>query len=326
MSIYSYIGRMNVMGHNHDHSHTQNKKVLLLAFIFITGFMIVEAIGGFLTNSLALLSDAGHMLSDSISLGLALLAFIIAERAATAAKTYGYKRIEILASTVNGLTLILIAVYIIYEAIGRFANPPEVATLGMLIISSLGLIVNIVVAWMMMRGSDTKENLNMRGAYLHVLSDILGSVGAIVAALLMMGFGWQWADPLASVIVAVLVLRSGILLTKSSVHVLMENSPKNVDVEAIVRKIADKDGVRDVADVHVWTVTSGLNAFTCRVAVDGKMTVSESSAILDDIEHELQHANIQHTTIQLVDAATLTESNLWCDVEVEASHDHHHHH
>ncbi len=314
------------MGHEHNHSHTQNKKVLMLAFIFITGFMIVEAIGGFLTNSLALLSDAGHMLSDSISLGLALLAFIIAEKAATAAKTYGYKRIEILASTVNGLTLILIAGYIIYEAIGRFANPPEVATIGMLIISIIGLVVNIIVAWMMMRGADTKENLNMRGAYLHVISDMLGSVGAIIAALLMMGFGWKWADPLASVIVAVLVLRSGILLTKSSVHILMENTPKNVDIEAIVQMITEKDGVHGVSDVHVWTVTSGLNAFTCRVAVEGKMTVSESNTLLHDIEHELQHANIQHTTIQLVDEAVLTDSMLWCDVKADTSHDHHHHH
>ena len=156
------------MGHEHNHSHTNNKKVLFLAFLIITSFMIIEAVGGFITNSLALLSDAGHMLSDSISLGLALVAFIIAEKAATAAKTYGYKRIEIIASTVNGVTLILIGGYIIYEAIGRFANPPEVATIGMLIISTIGLLVNIVVAWMMMRGADTKDNLNMRGAYLHV--------------------------------------------------------------------------------------------------------------------------------------------------------------
>lgn len=326
MNIYSYIERLIFMGHEHSHSHTQNKKVLLFSFIFITSFMIIEAIGGFLTNSLALLSDAGHMLSDSISLGLALLAFIIAEKAATAAKTYGYKRIEILASTVNGLTLIFIALYIIYEAIGRFANPPEVATMGMLIISIIGLIVNIVVAWMMMRGADTKDNLNMRGAYLHVLSDMIGSVGAIVAALLMMGFGWQWADPLASVIVAILVFRGGITLTKSSLHVLMENTPKNVDVEAIVQMITEKEGVQGIADVHVWTVTSGLNAFTCRLAVDGKMTVSESSELVHEIEHELLHANIQHTTIQLVDEATQTDSILWCNVKADASHDHHHHH
>ena len=314
------------MGHEHNHSHTNNKKVLFWSFLIITSFMIIEAVGGFVTNSLALLSDAGHMLSDSISLGLALVAFIIAEKAATAAKTYGYKRIEILASTVNGITLIVIAGYIIYEAIGRFANPPEVATIGMLIISSIGLLVNIVVAWMMMRGADTKDNLNMRGAYLHVLSDMLGSVGAIAAALLMIGFGWQWADPLASVIVAILVFRSGVSLTKSSVHILMENTPKNVDVEAIVQMIKAKEGVYDVADVHVWTVTSGLNAFTCRIAVDGQMRVSETNALLHDIEHELLHANIQHTTIQLIDATKQTDLQTWCDVKGEATHDHHHHH
>lgn len=178
------------MGHNHDHSHDHthgaNKKVLIVSFIIITSYMIVEAIGGYLTNSLALLSDAGHMLSDSISLAIALLAFIVGEKAASYSKTYGYKRFEILAAVLNGVTLILIALFIFYEAIERFTNSPEVATTGMLIISIIGLLINILVAWIMMRGSDTKDNLNMRGAYLHVLSDMLGSVGAIVAALLIM--------------------------------------------------------------------------------------------------------------------------------------------
>ena len=184
---------------HHNHSHGANKKVLLISFIIITTYMIVEAIGGFVTNSLALISDAGHMLSDSVALGIALAAFILGEKAANQSKTYGYKRFEILAAVLNGITLMLIAVFIFYEAINRFANPPEVATTGMLIISSIGLLVNILVAWIMMRGGDTEENLNMRGAYLHVLSDMLGSVGAIIAALLMMFFGFGWADPLASV-------------------------------------------------------------------------------------------------------------------------------
>src|SRR5699024_4582684 len=199
------------MGHHHDHDHTHgaNKKVLLISFLLIASYMLIEAIGGFLTNSLALLADAGHMLSDAISLAIALMAFKLGERLASTRKTYGYKRFEILAALFNGLTLIIIALWIFYEAIQRFANPPEVATTGMLIVSVIGLLVNIVVAWIMMRGADVEENLNMRGAYLHVISDMLGSIGAITAALLIMFFGWGWADPLASVIVAALVLRSG---------------------------------------------------------------------------------------------------------------------
>lgn len=228
--------------HGHDHTHGANKKVLLISFLIITTYMIVEAIGGFLTNSLALLADAGHMLSDSISLAIALIAFKLGEKAASKSKTFGYKRFEILAAVLNGVTLIVIALFIFYEAIQRFANPPEVATTGMLIVSSIGLAVNIIVAWIMMRGSDVEGNLNMKGAYLHVISDMLGSVGAIAAALLIMIFGWGWADPLASVIVAILVLRSGYFVSKSGLHVLMEGVPQNVDLDEILQTIRNEEG------------------------------------------------------------------------------------
>src|SRR5690606_28489475 len=247
-------------------------KVLLISFIIITLYMIVEAIGGLLTNSLALLADAGHMLSDAISLGIALLAFKLGEKAVNYSKTYGYKRFEILAAVLNGVTLVLIAIYIFYEAIERFQNPPEVASTGMLIIASIGLLVNILVAWIMMRGGDVEENLNMRGAYLHVISDMLGSIGAIIAALLIIFFGWGWADPLASVIVAVLVLRSGYYVTKSGLHVLMEGTPKNVDIEKVVQTISRANGIKAVHDLHVWSITSGLNALSCHAVVDDDMS------------------------------------------------------
>src|SRR5699024_1265049 len=174
-----------------------------------------EAIGGYVTNRLYLLADEGHMLRDAISLGIALLAFTLGAKVANHSKTYGYKRFEILAAVLNGLTLIIVALFIFYDAIGRFQNPPKVASTGLLVIATIGLLVNILVAWIMMRGGDVEESLNMRGAYLHVISDMLGSSGAIAAALLIMFFGWGWADPLASVIVAVLVLRSGYFVTKS---------------------------------------------------------------------------------------------------------------
>lgn len=316
------------MGHNHDHGHDHthgaNKKVLLLSFIIITSYMVIEAIGGFLTNSLALLSDAGHMLSDSISLAIALLAFIFGEKAASFSKTYGYKRFEILAAVLNGVTLILIALFIFYEAIERFANPPEVATTGMLIISVIGLLINIVVAWMMMRGGDTEDNLNMRGAFLHVLSDMLGSVGAIIAALVIMFFGWGWADPLASVIVALLVLRSGYFVTKSAIHVLMEGTPSNVDVQEIIQIMEQTEGVQSIHDLHIWTITSGTNALSCHAVVDDQLNIGESEHILREIEHNLEHKGIKHITIQLETAANRHDESILCNLKSEPVHHDHH--
>ncbi|MFC7680580.1 cation diffusion facilitator family transporter [Paenibacillus sp. GCM10028914] len=313
--------------HGHNHVHTNNKKVLLISFAIISVYMLVEAAGGFITNSLALLSDAGHMLSDSIALGIALLAFTIGEKAVNTGKTYGYRRFEILAATLNGITLIGVALYIFYEAIDRFINPPEVATMGMLIISIIGLLINVLVAWIMMRGSDTENNLNMRGAYLHVLSDMLGSVGAIAAALLMMFFGWGWADPLASVIVAALVLRSGYFVTKSSLHVLMEGAPQNVDLNDIVQTIQKVDGVKRVHDVHIWSITSSLNALTAHIVVDGSKTIYETEAILHTIEHLLEHKDIQHTTLQVESENHIHDNSLLCTVKASApdAHAHHHH-
>jgi len=308
--------------HGHDHTHGANKKVLLLSFIIITGYMVVEAIGGFLTNSLALLSDAGHMLSDSISLGIAMLAFMFGEKAASYSKTYGYKRFEILAAVLNGITLIGIALFIFYEAIERFTNPPEVATTGMLIISIIGLFVNILVAWIMMRGSDTKDNLNIRGAFLHVLSDMLGSVGAIVAALLIMFFGWGWADPLASVIVALLVVRSGYHVTKASIHVLMEGTPSNVDVQEIIQLIEQTDGIESIHDLHIWTITSGTNALSCHAVVNDQLKIAESEHILRKIEHNLQHKGIKHVTIQLETSLHRHDNSILC--KLENDHEHHH--
>ncbi|MDF2067370.1 cation diffusion facilitator family transporter [Bacillus sp. Cr_A10] len=315
------------MGNSHNHAHGENKKVLLISFLIITIYMIVEAVGGYITNSLALLSDAGHMLSDAVSLGVALLAFTFSEKAANASKTYGYKRFEVLAAVLNGVTLILIAFFIFYEAIERFTNPPEVATTGMLVISSIGLAVNILVAWIMMRGSDTKENLNMRGAFLHVISDMLGSIGAIIAALLIMFFGWGWADPLASVIVAALVLRSGYYVTQASLHVLMEGTPQNVSVNDIVKIIEQTKGIMGVHDLHIWSITSGLNALSCHVVVEGQMTIVEGEKLLRKMEHDLEHKNIQHVTIQLESTAHKCDNSILCTAkaDVSAAHAHHHH-
>ena len=309
------------MSQEHSHTHGANKKTLMISFIIITVYMIIEAIGGFLTNSLALLADAGHMLSDSISLGVGLLAFILGEKAADYSKTYGYKRFEILAAVFNGVTLVLIAIYIFYEAYQRFANPPEVASTGMLIIATIGLLVNILVAWLLMRGGDTKENLNIRAAFLHVLGDLLGSVGAIIAALMIIFFNWGWADPLASVIVAVLVLISGWRVTKDSIHVLMEGTPKNVEIDAVIRTIERIPGVNNMHDLHVWSITSGQNALSCHVVVDGTIPIQESEEILRTIEQKLEDENIGHATIQMESENHPHKNSVMCKDE-NPEHEH----
>ncbi|MBF0659092.1 cation transporter [Psychrobacter sp. NG25] len=323
------------------------QRTLLFSFIIITGYMFVEAIGGWLTGSLALLSDAGHMLSDAIALGATLMAFKIGERAATHQKTFGYKRFEILVATVNGATLIIIALMIFYEAIKRFNAPPEIATQGMLIIATIGMLVNILVAWLMHRGSnrgkahghsyeendtkainnttDTKEpvNLNMQSAYLHVLSDLMGSVAAIIAALLMMSFGWVWADAAASIIVAILILFSGYRVVRDSVHILMEGTPTGIALITVEQTLIAHPQVQKVHDLHVWSITSGLNALSCHVVVDGEMNIHESSLLIANLEQRLLTLGIHHATIQVESSShpqTKSHSDaLVCDISEQAT-------
>lgn len=260
--------------------------------------MIVEIIGGVLTNSLALLSDAGHMLSDAISLAVALAAFKMGEKAADSARTFGYRRFEILAAVFNGVTLIVIAVFIVVEAAGRFVNPPEVATTGMLIIAALGLIINIIVAKILMSG-DTHDNLNMKGALLHVFGDLLGSVAAIVAALSIMFFGWGFMDPLASVIVAILIAVSAFRILRQSLNVLMEGVPENIDVDTVINTINNIEGVEDAHHLHVWSISSGMNAMSIHVVVNGTLNVHETQKIIHRIDEKMKHENIEHVTVQV---------------------------
>ena len=342
----------NQDAHDHDSHLEQNtaprdtkgyQRTLLISFVIITGYMFIEAIGGLLTGSLALLSDAGHMLSDAIALGATLMAFKIGEKAATHQKTFGYKRFEIIVATVNGATLVIIALMIFYEAIKRLNSPPEIATQGMLIIATIGMLINILVAWLMHRGSrsgdsghshgekqnssDAKEpvNLNMQSAYLHVLSDLMGSVAAIVAALLMMGFGWVWADAAASVIVAVLILVSGYRVVRDSVHVLMEGTPKDISLDAVKERLLDHKQVEKIHDLHIWSITSGLNALSCHVVVDGEMSITQASVLISELEQRLQDLGISHATIQVESLShpqTMAHSDmLVCDISERAVSD-----
>ena len=310
------------MSQHHDHTHGANKKVLKFSFIIISVYMVVELAGGIWTNSLALLSDAGHMLSDSISLGVGLLAFTFGEKVSNYSKTYGYKRFEILAAVFNGVTLILIALYIFYEAYKRFSQPPDIASSGMLIIAFIGLLVNILVAWLFMRGGDTEENLNVRAAFLHVLGDLLGSIGAITAALLIMFFGWSWADPLASVLVAILVLFSGWRVTREALHVLMEGVPRNVDINQIIEAVKGVPGIINIHDLHVWSITSGNNALSMHAVVHGDMTINEGQKILEELQQVLQNHGIQHVTIQMENEDHLHDESILCQMDQDQSGHH----
>lgn len=282
------------MGHHHDH-HTANTKVLFWSFIAIFTFMIVEAIGGWLTNSLALLSDAGHMLSDAAALGLSLLAFKIGTKQATDYKTYGYRRFEIIAAFINGMTLLMISLIIFYEAYQRFLEPPNVSA-SMMIIAFIGLLVNLLVAWLLMRG-DSSENLNIRSALLHVFGDLLGSVGALTAGIFIYLFNWNLADPIASVIVAVLILMSGFKITKDALHILMEGKPEELDVEELKDTLLSLDGVKRIHDVHVWSITNEFPMMTCHLviedAIDRDELLERATMV---IEEKFQ---ISHSTIQL---------------------------
>lgn len=283
--------------HSHSHSHKANKKALAISFILIAGFMFIEFIGGYLTNSLALISDAGHMLSDAVALGLSLSALIFGARAATSSKTYGYKRFEILAALLNGIVLVLLAVFIFKEAIERLSAPPHVIGKGMMIISVIGLLINIVVAWILYSQGSTKENLNVRSAFLHVIGDLLGSVGAIVAAVLIMLYGWYIADPIASMVVSVLVLYSGWNVLKESVNILMEAKPANIDFEEVIELLKSIDGVEDIHDLHIWMITSDFTSMTVHLHVKAD---ADRDQILGLAKHAIyEKYGIKHVTIQI---------------------------
>ena len=257
--------------------------------------MIVEFFGGLFTNSLALMADAGHMLTDVAALGLSLFALWFSTRPATAKKTYGFLRVEILAAFFNGVTLVIISLVIFYEAYYRILNPPEVKSGVMLLIAALGLIINLMSAYFLHRSHLT--NLNVRGAFIHVVGDALGSVGAIVAGLLMLFKNWYLADPLISIMVALLILYSSWQLVRDSVDILLEGTPTHIDLELVRSTLCKVEGVESVHDLHIWTLTSGVHAMSCHAVLCGKedrhLVLEQLSAIVRS------RFKVEHTTIQL---------------------------
>lgn len=283
------------MGHGHSHTPAgKSKKRLIIVLALTTSYLVAEVLGGLLTHSLALLADAGHMLTDVAGLGLALMAIQFAERPATPERTYGFYRVEILAALANSVVLIGISTYILYEAYQRFRNPPEVQSGAMLAVAAVGLIVNLVGIYLLRSAS--KESLNMKGAYYEAMSDLLTSIGVIVAATVMLTTGWYYADPIISAGIGLFILPRTWLLLKDAVGVLLEGTPSDVNLASLRESIAGVAGVESVHDLHVWSLTSGVNAMSVHaVLADHAMHDEVLAAVQKRVnqDYKIAHATVQ---------------------------------
>lgn len=293
---------MHGPGHSHEgHAHgvdldrSGSKRALKLTLALTTAFLAVEVVGGVISGSLALLADAAHMLSDSLSLGVALFAAWLAGRPGGPSRTFGYRRAEILAALFNGVTLVAISIWIFIEAGIRFGDPPEVEAGLMLVVAAVGLVVNLAAARILHARSE--ESLNVSAAMRHVIADVLGSIGVIVAALVILATGWEYADPAISVAIGVLILVSSWSILRDSVQILLEGSPPGTDVGEVGRAMASMPGVSQVHDLHVWTITSGFTALAAHVVV-GEET--DCHAKRRELEEMLRSRfGLDHTTLQV---------------------------
>ena len=287
------------MGHHHGHSCTphraRNKRRLAVVLVLTALYMVAEVVGGWFSGSLALLADAGHMFSDAAALGLSLFAAWIAERPPTPTLSYGYYRAEILAALANAATLIAISIFVFIEAAGRLLAPEPVAGPLMMAVAAGGLCVN--VAGLAMLHAGKSDSLNIHGAWLHLLTDALGSVAALLAAALIWRFGWSWADPVASILIGILVIYSAWDLLKESIAILMQSAPRRLDVDAVRNCLASVSGVCGVHDLHVWTITSGMESLSAHIVLAQSDSADAALAAIRQAVH--QQFGIDHITIQI---------------------------
>jgi cobalt-zinc-cadmium efflux system protein len=291
------------MTHHHRHGleRTRSRRALGAVLALTATYTVVELVGGLATGSLALLADAGHMLGDTATIALALFASWLAARPATAQRSFGYRRAEILAALANGVALVVVAIWVFVEAVDRFSNPPQILAGWVLVVAVIGLLVNLLSAGILARAAD--ERLDVRAAYTHVLADLAASAGVIAAALVVLATGWRYADPLAGLAIGLLVLASSWTILRDSVSILLESTPAGMDAGDVGRRMADVDGVVEVHDLHIWTITSGFPALSAHVLVraddDCHARRRELETILAD-EFGLRHTTLQveHATEQ----------------------------
>jgi cobalt-zinc-cadmium efflux system protein len=313
-------------GHaGHNHTHRMAKQTLRLAFFLTLIILVVEVIGGYLANSLALLSDAGHVLTDIFALGLAWFATAQAERPANARNTFGYHRVGILAALVNAVTLILVALAILWEAFQRFEHPEPVQPLVMFVSAGIGIVVNLYIGFGLQKEQD---NLNVRAAALHVFGDVGAAVAVIVAGAIILLTGLTLADPVLSVGIAGLIAIGAWRILRETTDILLESAPKDINLPELVRDIMRVPGVQDVHDLHVWCIASGMYALSCHVLI-ADLPPSESASILRSLETMLNEKyRISHTTIQFEShdhsQVYCSVDGLYCQMEMVREHNHFH--
>ena len=283
-------------GHDHGTSEIRHERPLWWAFGLTLAFLIAEVIGGILTNSLALLSDAAHMATDVIALAISLVAVRLSRKPADAKRTYGYARMEAIGAMVNGLLLFAVAFYVLWEAAHRFSEPPEVASIGMMVIASLGLLVNLIAMRLLKAGSG--ESLNLKGAYLEVWADMLGSLGVIIAAVLIMVTGWRVVDPIVAVLIGLWVLPRTWTLLREAGQVLMQGVPSGLDLEIVRRALTEQPGVAQVHDLHIWALASRQPIMTAHlVLTDPTLNVDDLRRTVSQMLEDRFH--IGHATLQV---------------------------
>lgn len=291
----------------HDHEHADDHalrqipsgggKDILIALSITFLMMVAEVIGGLLSNSLALLSDAGHMLTDNLALLLSFFAMKFASMPATGRKTFGFFRLEILAAFVNGIVLVLISLYIMYEAYLRMVHPQPVQGMLMLVVAIIGLVANVIGALFLFKHSHT--SLNIRGAYLHIIGDALSSVGVVIGGVIILYTGWYLIDPILSFLISLVIIYGAWSLVKESVNILLEAAPAHINIDSIAAEIAKIEGVREAYHIHLWTITSGVYALSAHVLIDDRL-VSSSRELNDRIRTLLSEKfKVLHSTIQL---------------------------
>lgn len=293
------VQRAETGGHGHGH-RAASRRSLYLALALISSYMLVEIIGGLAANSLALLADAGHMVADAAAIGLALLAMWIAGRPASIRRTFGFQRTEVLAALLNAMSLWLIAGWVFFEASRRFGEVPEVQGVLTVSVGAAGLLVNLAAAWVLRQPAG--DSLNVEGAYLHVLGDLLGSVAVVVAGLLIIGFGWDIADPIIGIVIGLLILASSTRLLWKVLQVLMEGTPADLDLHRLCQRLEQLDGVTGVHDIHAWSITTGYDALSAHVTAE-PAALSNPGPMLDQLRLiASREFGIAHVTIQLEDS------------------------